>query len=167
MIETNGKMSHLVFFLISFFFFCSLITIFSPSYARTEIIPLNHLLQNKKEFDGHEITIKGEVIGDIMRRREGNWLNIDDNNEGIGTWVLKGSLPKIDFVGGYSSKGDIHMIKGIFNRACPVHGGETDIHAFEIKRIQVGHPITHSISLKKLNWSFVLLILTISTIGIY
>jgi len=153
-----------VFFMIVLFLICSLLIPFS---VNAEKVSLSRLIEDMNRFNGHEIEICGEIIGDIMKRRKGVWLNIDDGTESMGIWVSKISLPKIDFVGNYNSKGDTLLIKGIFNRACPIHGGETDIHVLEIERIKVGHPITHPLSQKKIDLTILSVILAIFVTSIY
>ncbi|MGA1863805.1 MAG: hypothetical protein ACMUHX_01960, partial [bacterium] len=120
-----------------------------------------------KKYDGYHVEVKGEVVGDIMERKNGTWLNIDDGSESIGVWCPKDNLPRIDFIGDYKSKGDILMISGVFNKACSVHGGETDIHATEIIKVHKGHPIHHPISSEKIKWTLILIAFTIVTTGIY
>lgn len=162
-----SRISYDSFFLVIFFLMCSLLIPFSPFSAYAEVLFVNRLIENMYKFDRREIEIRGEVVGDIMKRRNGIWLNIDDGSDCISVWTPEILMPRIDFVGNYSSKGDTVLIKGVFNRACHVHGGETDIHALEIKRIQMGHTIRHPIAQKKIEWTLILIILTIITAGAY
>ena len=155
------------FFIIIFFLMCSLLIPFSPFTTCDERLFINHLIEDMDIFDRSEIEISGEVVGDIMKRGKGIWVNVDDGSECISVWTPETLLPRIDFVGNYGSKGDTLLIKGVFNRACPLHGGDTDIHALEINRIQIGHAIAHPISQKKIEWTLVLIVLTIVTAGAY
>lgn len=130
-------------------------------------IKLKQLVERMKIFDGNQIEIKGEVAGDIMKRKGGIWLSIDDGSETMGVWCPKDILPKISFIGGYKSRGDILRIRGIFNMACPLHGGETDIHAIEIFRVQEGYPLHHPASPERIKWALILLALTVFTAAAY
>ena len=145
----------------------TLIGPFSLSTAFAERICLNRVVSDLMGYDKHEIEIEGEVIGDLMPRRKGFWLNIDDGTDSIGVWVPKHLMPQIEYLGNYNSKGDILLIRGIFNRACASHGGETDIHALEIRTIRIGYPISHPISDKKRHWSLILVCLVLGIIGLY
>ncbi|MGA1789997.1 MAG: hypothetical protein ACMUIM_00805 [bacterium] len=162
-----GRWGHVILFLGLFFMGWTLMGPFSLSTAFAERIYLNRVVRDLMGFDEHEIEIEGEVIGDIMARRKGFWLNIDDGSDSIGVWVPRHLMPEIEYAGSYDSKGDILMIRGIFNRACPSHGGETDIHALEIRSIRSGYPVSHPISDKKRQWSLILVCLVMGIIGLY
>ena len=135
-----------------------------PVWART---PVKEIVNDLYGFDGKKIEITGEVVGDIMERRKGVWLNIDDGTESIGVWATKDILPKIEYIGKYGVKGDMVSVEGIFNRSCPLHGGETDIHAYAIQRLHVGYPIPHPISPQKIEWSLILFGLAMVTVFVY
>jgi hypothetical protein len=129
-------------------------------------VPISRLVNDKSRYDGQEITIQGEVVGDVMERRTGVWLNVDDGTESIGIWVPMGIMPGIDFVGGYGKHGDIINVEGTFYRACKVHGGETGIHAVGITRIHRGYPLPHPLSSRKIRWTLGLLCIAVAVIGV-
>lgn len=144
-----------------------ILTICRPEYIAAKEMKLKKLIERMKIFDGNQIEIKGEVVGDIMRRKGGLWLNIDDGTESMGVWCPEKILPRIDFIGGYKSKGDIVWIRGTFNNACPLHGGETDIHALEIIRIREGYPLYHPASPERIKWALILLTLAVFITAAY
>jgi hypothetical protein len=121
------------------------------------------LINNAKQYDGKTISYKGEVIGEIMIRGDHAWLHVNDGYVAIGVWVRKTDLKDITYLGGYHVKGDVIEVIGIFNRSCPEHGGDLDIHAQEIKKILSGEPSFKQLSMKKfyigLFLTFVLLFL--------
>jgi len=162
-----GSWVYAILFLGIFCLVWTLMGPFSISSAFAERIRLNRIIRDPMSYDRQEIEIEGEVIGDLMPRRKGFWLNIDDGTDSIGVWVPKHVMPEIEYVGSYDSKGDILMIRGIFNRACPSHGGETDIHALEIRSIRSGYPLSHPISEKKRQWSIILVCLVMGITGLY
>lgn len=41
-------------------------------------------------------------------------------------------VKKIKYLGRYFVKGDIVLVKGIFNRSCKVYGGDIDIYVLEV-----------------------------------
>ncbi len=145
----------------------TIVLFFSYSRATAGFIKIRDVIQDTKVYDNQEITIQGEVIGDIMKRRNGHWLNIDDGSECIGIWTQKSLMPEINFIGNYKATGDTLQIRGIFNRACPDHAGETDIHALDIKIIRSGYPTRHPIIYKKLHWMILLFVLAMLITGIY
>jgi hypothetical protein len=119
---------------------------FSIAYA----VNSSELVDNARLYDGMVIEYQGEVIGDIMIRRNHAWLNINDGGRAIGIWTSKFSAEGIRKVGSYNYVGDTLRVVGIFNRACPQHGGDLDIHAQEINIVQEGYKIEHPVNQAKL-----------------
>ncbi len=115
------------------------------------------LINNAKQYDGKEVIYKGEVIGDIMMRKEFVWININDGVNAIGIWSKKDLAKGILYTGSYKSSGDIVEVRGVFHRACLEHGGDLDIHIEELSKISSGMVITEKISFAKRNWAFILL----------
>ncbi len=101
------------------------------------------LINNAGDFDGKEIVYTGEVIGDILSRGEYSWINVSDGSNAIGVWVQTDDISAIDSLGGYTTHGDTVRITGVFNRACPVHGGDMDIHADSIELVEEGYKVAH------------------------
>lgn len=117
----------------------------------------SELINNAKQCDGKLVTYAGEVIGDIMARGNYAWLNVNDGNNAIGIWTDKNLIQEISCAGSYKSRGDWIEITGIFQRACPEHGGDLDIHAQSIRIIKQGRYLTERASLDKKNLVFILL----------
>jgi len=132
-----------------------LFLLFSVSHAQT--ISSTELINNAKLYDGKTVVYEGEVIGDIMVRGEFCWININDGKNAIGIWLHKDLTKDILYTGSYKSKGDWVQITGLFQRACPQHGGDLDIHAQVIRKISPGRPTQESLNLSKRNLAFVLL----------
>ena len=103
-----------------------------------ESISSTELIQNPQGHDGEEIVFEGEVIGEVMRRSDGAWVNINDGENSIGVWMPSELAAVIEYKGGYKAKGDILQVKGIFNRACVRHGGDLDIHVISLEKIKSG-----------------------------
>lgn len=106
----------------------------------------NDLINNAGDFVGKEIVYTGEVIGDILSRGEHSWINVSDGSNAIGVWVQSELIGAIDSLGGYTTHGDTVRITGVFNRACPEHGGDMDIHAASIEIIQEGYTVSHPVA---------------------
>jgi hypothetical protein len=104
-------------------------------------ISSTELITNPKEYDGKEIVYEGEVIGEVMPRRQGVWVNVNDGDNSLGVWMSPQQARVIDYKGSYKTKGDILRIKGIFHYACPEHGGDLDIHANSVQNIKSGWQI--------------------------
>ncbi len=130
----------------AFYFFC---------YA--EDVSSAELINNARQYDGKVVIYKGEVIGDIMARKEFVWINVNDGVNAIGIWSKKDLVKDILYTGKYKSKGDIIEIKGVFHRACLEHGGDLDIHIDELRKITSGMVIRERLDIAKRNQAFVLL----------
>ncbi len=128
-----------------------------PAFAKA--ISSAELIEKCHFYDGKEVEFQGEVIGDVMRRGEYAWININDDsyssknvengsklkgyNTGQSVWCWANQVGFIKYKGDYKNSGDIIWVKGIFNRACPEHGGDMDIHAHQIRLVKQGQPISH------------------------
>ena len=136
-----------------------------------EEVTVEKLVGDMDKYDGREVTITGEAVGDLMLRGDHGWVTVNDDaygvrsieeggdftgyaNWGIGVWAPRVELERIQILGGYKNMGDRVRVTGTFNRACPEHGGDTDIHAVEVEVLEQGHPIRHPFSW----WKLVLII---------
>jgi hypothetical protein len=105
------------------------------------------LINNAREYDKKEVVYSGEVVGDIMQRGEYAWINVYDGSNSIGIWITYDEAKKIKHTGSYRYKGDIVEVTGIFNRACPEHGGDFDIHAKSMIVKKEGSKVEREINL--------------------
>jgi len=133
--------------------FVSGLWVFMPSYAQP--VSSRELIDNQSRYDGKTIVYAGEVIGDIMRRGEYAWINVSDGNA-IGVWIPIDLLKEINFSGDYKTVGDSIEITGIFNAACKVHGGDLDIHAQAIKKINPGFQKEEKVNTEKRKFALIL-----------
>ena len=120
------------------------------------VVSTQELLENAEQYDGKTVIYKGEVIGDIMIRNEFAWINVRDEFGAIGAFCPKELVSGIKHQGSYKFKGDVLSLQGIFNRTCPQHGGDTDIHAEKITIIEEGEEIFHSLEPQKVKASIIL-----------
>ncbi len=120
-----------------------IITMFlAPCVKATSIMGL---LENSDAFDGKIVTVRGEVIG-VLVKGDHAWVNILENGYAIGVWCTAEDAEKISVVGDYTHIGDTIEVTGVFHRACPDHGGDLDIHAETLTLISPGHEIPRSLS---------------------
>jgi hypothetical protein len=104
------------------------------------------LIERAKELDGTEIVYQGEVIGDIMPRKDHYWINVSSNGTAIGIWITDEQRAEINLTGRFGVKGDEIKIVGQFNQACAEHGGDLDIHAKSVEIISEGNIIPQEIN---------------------
>ncbi|MEK6714436.1 MAG: DNA-binding protein [Candidatus Omnitrophota bacterium] len=114
-------------------------------------ISSTELISNAAQYDGKTVEYEGEVVGEVMRRGAYAWVNINDGANAIGIWSLNSKLSEVNFTGSYKTNGDRLRIKGQFNRACLMHGGDLDIHAEEIIKIKSGELKEHALPQYKQN----------------
>ncbi len=116
------------------------------------------LIENAQRYDGRQVIYEGEVIGEIMRRSDGVWVNVKDGEYSIGVWMSPELADLIHYRGSYKMQGDILRISGIFNRACSQHGGDLDIHAISLRKIKSGWQRQERVILAKQNLLITLLV---------
>ena len=132
-----------------------------------EEVTVRELVDNMDKYDGQEVIITGEAIGDILNKGDYGWVTVNDDsysvksieeggelvgygNYGIGIWAAMDELEDVHVLGGYKNKGDLVKVTGTFNRICHEHGGDTDIHASSIEVLEPGYPISHPFQYGKL-----------------
>ena len=113
-------------------------------------------------FDGVPVTYAGEVIGDVLHRSGGAWLQVNDDayalevgplpshtdmrgaNTGLSVWVPDQLLPPLT-PGGPHERGDIVAIRGVVHRVDPTDGGGLTLRASRLEVIvpaqEVAHPL--------------------------
>ena len=124
-------------------------------------VSISDLITQSQFYDGREIITEGEAIGDLMLRGEYGWVNLSDGSNAIGIYAPSGYLEQIKHLGRYQVTGDKVRITGTFYDACPVHSGETDIHASRLEVIRAGAEIDEILDLGKLKLSLELAVLAV------
>ncbi|MCM8771512.1 MAG: DNA-binding protein [Candidatus Omnitrophica bacterium] len=135
-----------------------------------DLVRIKELYENAEKFDKKPVIIEGEVIGDIMGKKDEKWINVKEEKGdfAIGVVVSKEDALKIENLGRYGIKGDIIRVKGIYNTSCIKHQGERDIHAIKIEIIKRGGKLPiPEISLSKIISTFILLGITYLIILLY
>ena len=131
-------------------FFCGAVC-YAQQISSTELI------NNAREYDGKSVVYVGEAVGDVMVRGDFAWVNLNDGENAIGVWLNKELAGGIQFTGSYQTKGDRLEITGVFQRNCIQHGGDMDIHAQSIRKINPGRAVGEELDTSKRNFVFILL----------
>ena len=113
------------------------------------------LVEDAGDWDGRIVGFTGEAIGEAMRRGTMAWIHLNDDaygladagaaatlagfNGGIGVWVDADDASLISVFGDYRHRGDLVEVTGTFNAACPLHGGDMDIHAAALRIVRSGY----------------------------
>jgi len=151
--KNNHNLSLKLIFLVALLLGSCIIT--EPSFAQN--FSSSELINNAKQMDGQRVIYKGEVIGEVMIRGDFAWINLNDGVNAVGIWVNRGLIKDVFYAGSYKFRGDILEIEGIFHRSCPEHGGDFDIHADIVRKVESGKNLTEVLDVKKRNFIFVLL----------
>lgn len=142
--------------LITLFIFMASFTITCEAQPITNY---NDMIENGKKFDKKETVIKGEAIGESMKRGDYTWVNVSDGSIAMGIWIKNEDAAKIKVFGDYKHKGDVVEITGTFNRACIEHGGDMDIHSKTVSIVDNGYKVEKVINRKRLLialWSLII-----------
>jgi hypothetical protein len=121
----------------------------APAPGSTELV------ENPSAWNGRIIGFTGEAIGEAMRRGTMAWIHLNDDaygladagagvtlagfNGGIGVWADADDASLISLFGDYRHHGDLVEVVGTFNAACPLHGGDMDIHATSLRIVRPGY----------------------------
>lgn len=162
--RNKNRLNILIFF-FSIFFLSAISYELRPCYAET--ISSKELIENAKSLDGKTVAYRGEAVTAILNRGEYSWMNLHDGDNAICVWAAKSDSNIVRFIGDYRHKGDILDVDGTFNRACPLHGGELDIHADSVKIVKPGHLISEKMNRKKIGVSATLFLIILSIIAIF
>lgn len=122
----------------------------APAIAGENSIP--DLLASPEEFAGQEITVRGELVGDFLRRGDSVWVQLNGDayafdplhaggdlaggNQGIGARFPAALFDEADFEepGGYRVSGALIEATGIWRYHDPDRSGESylDVSDFEV-----------------------------------
>lgn len=151
--------------------FCCLLFLGSGPVA-AEAVSSTELVEKCQFYDGKVVTFRGEVVGDVMIRGEFAWINVNDDayskgsrrlagyNSGQSIWCRADDAKLIETTGDYKHIGDTVEVTGVFNRACPEHGGDMDIHANEARVVRRGRSISHPIENGKIRAASILFVIS-------
>jgi hypothetical protein len=128
-----------------------------PLFCYAQAVSSQELISRAKEYDGRVVAYEGEVIGEVMPRGAFAWVNINDGKNAIGCWMQLDLARAIQHAGSYKAKGDWIEASGIFNRACPEHGGDLDIHVRALRTVYSGRQFSEHAHPGKQNLALILL----------
>lgn len=120
----------------------------------------NQLYDCPETFDGERIRYRGEVVGAVLRRSSGAWVQLNDDvyaeqlgplpahrdyrggNAGVGVFVPLALADEIRFVGGPQTRGDVLEVVGTFNRVDQPTAEVTVIRAETGQVAEPGEPFS-------------------------
>jgi hypothetical protein len=122
-----------------------------------QTVSSSELIAQAKNFDNKTVTYSGEVIGDVMKRGDFAWINVNDGANAIGVWIAAAMAGEVRSTGNFKRVGDTVEVVGIFNRVCVGHGGDLDIHAQSMRILSSGGVRPCIIDKAKKDWAIKLL----------
>ena len=112
---------------------------------------ISELTGTSQNNDRQDVTVQGEVVGDILNAEAGKkWLILQDSGATISVLVDVEDAQKITHLGRYNQVGTQIEVTGDFRIDCDDHDGLTDIHATSIKVLDEGHDVTSPLDGTKL-----------------
>lgn len=147
----NTLLSMLLFFIVM-----AVVSQFSAVASAIEITDGSALIENANDLDGQVVVFEGEVLADITHQQDHFWINVLNQGTGIGIWITRQQRAQINQTGHYGMQGDTVRIVGQFNRACPEHGGDLDIHAETLTVIAQGTVLNSPLDRGRLTASLLL-----------
>ena len=110
-----------------------------PVVAVAAPMTATQILDKRAELDGRQVTLMGEVIGDVLHADDGDvWLSVLSDGTAIGVYLPTELAERVSVLGDYRHTGDIVVVTGELRRACDQHGGDLDIHGTAIEIIEPG-----------------------------
>jgi hypothetical protein len=153
----KGKdMKRLLYRGIAFCLFLAVNSQLSAFLAYAQGVASDELIKNAQAYDGKPVVFEGEAVGEVMRRGAHAWVNLHDGKNAIGIWMPLSFTGDIGYTGSYKAKGDWLEATGIFRKSCPEHGGDLDIHAHSLRKVNVGRPLVQRMNPGKKNFALVL-----------
>jgi hypothetical protein len=130
----------------------------SPAHAAQRILTPGEIVTRETVSDGDTVRMEGEAIGESLRADSGHrWVNVIGGGAGIGVHMSDEMAGGIEHFGNYGTDGDILVVTGVVNFACPQHGGEFDVHAESIEIVAAGEARDHPVAWWKLGLGLALI----------
>ncbi len=139
---------------LSFIVLLALLIAAAPVCAGAAGVTSVELVERPGEWDGRTITFTGEAIGEAMVRGDEVWLHLNDDayadrtvdeggalsgyNSGHAVVANTELASAVTVFGDHRHRGDLVEVTGIFNAACPEHGGDMDIHVEGLRVMRPG-----------------------------
>ncbi len=120
---------------------------------------INDIIEKANDLDGKKVIIQGEVIGDVMARKDHVWFNMQDDSGAMGVWAPGELAERILVTGDYNYKGDWVEVVGTFSRADKELGGEICVRAEMIDVLRRGHHTDHRLNPAEVKVALILSIL--------
>ena len=138
----------------------------APTEAAVLVDSFLSLVREGKRYDGMEIEIEGEAVGDVMMRGSYAWVNVRSPEDvALGIIVTPEQARRIRRTGDYFHAGDHVLVTGTFYRFAPRYGGETCVVAREMTVVRGGFATPRPIARGRVNAALILTALTVLSLA--
>ena len=151
---------------------------------RTEVVPggrvsVAGLIACPQAFDRASVTYVGEVVGHVLERDGGAWVQINDDayalqhgplpahdvtaglNSGVAVWLPTELTERLTGLGGPERRGDVVLVTGVVHRTDPADGGGMTIRASELEILAESTPLEAEVHLVQ---ALVALVVTVAAV---
>lgn len=134
----------------------------APMEAALRVDSFLALVREGGTYDGREIAIEGEAVGDVMVRGSYAWINVRSPEDvALGVIVTPDQARRILRTGDYFHAGDHLRVTGTFHRFAPRYGGETCVVAREMTVARKGFATPHPVARRRMRAASILAALTV------
>lgn len=127
------------------------VTEIRESFTPGERVTSSQVFRCPEAFDDLEVAFAGEVIGDVLQRPDGAWVQVNDDayaletgplidhrqrsgyNTGMSVWLPTGLHERVGGVGNADQRGDVILVRGLLDRTDPDDGGGITVRADQIQ----------------------------------
>ena len=123
---------------------------------------MQELLADPGGFDGSQVTVVGELVGDYGFRSDGTvWAQLNDDsyaraplleggthsgsNTGIGVVGTEATFRDLDPPGGYAIRGPLVRLSGTWRFHDADRGGESYLHIAALQVLEAGRPLSEDV----------------------
>ena len=125
------------------------------------IVDSGGLLDCPEVYDGHLVAYEGEVVGAVLERDDGSWVQLNDDpyagdlgplpshrqfrggNGGVGVHVPHALAGQVAWVGAHDQRGDVLAVVGVYHQSDPRSGEVAVIRVSAGEVVAAGGPIAH------------------------
>lgn len=132
-----------------------------PRSGPSSLVTSGDLYDCPHTYDGHTVTFEGEVVGAVLRRADGAWVQLNDDayagdlgplpshrafrggNSGVGVHIAPEVARELTWVGSHRSRGDVLTVTGVFHLSDPTSGESAVIRAAHGEVTRSGGSLEH------------------------
>lgn len=118
--------------------------------VQAEALTIATLIAHPSDYDGKEITLAGEAIGELLERGDMAWVNINDGTSAMGIYISREQAEQINLWGNYKQRGDQVQITGTFHKTYNEQGGDMAIEGQSLEVIAAGYKVEHPVGIGRI-----------------